>query len=663
MEFRELTLSRMIDAIKQRWILGAILFVVVGSLLTLKMLSQQDVYESNCKLEFASSSQEGTLDNRNLWRYSSFLLQNRYLTSQRIIMKSDAVVDRAVEALELGGKYKGASKSQLRGKILSGLSIDRVPDSQIFLVRGRDADPRMAADKANGIAKAYIRFNYEKKIDNYRNSIKWLDEELAELKAKLEQSQRQLIEFIEREKITQFGSTKQAPMSVSNFETLSEIESLLQKLQSRKVEEEIALSRMRGKYLPAHPAYKKAESEIILLKTKIEEQENRLNAQRMVREKQIITAKKNEIEYSILKRDVEVNKEIYNALIKKHRETDISSALAQTDANIVQFAKPSTSPVYPDRRAQAILVWVLALVLALLYCVIADLMDASLRTPEDVEHYFDEPLLAAVLKGKEQANGASDYTSEKMLEDPMVGESFRVLRTNLNFSLPKKDLSRVIMVGSSLKGEGKSTVTFNLGMVTAELGRRTLVVDSDLRARKLSKLFGFDQSMGLTNVLIGEKKVGDVIKATDEKNLYVLPSGPMPPKPSTLLHSEIMEEMIKDLRDQFDEIIFDVPPLNIVIDGSIVASLVDGVVFVVEAGGAKRFEVRRAISSVNKVNSKVCGIVLNKVDMSKKRYAYGPYYGMENYGGPLRAVSDETVNESIAEEKLNETTNKISSIS
>ena len=145
------------------------------------------------------------------------------------------------------------------------------------------------------------------------------------------------------------------------------------------------------------------------------------------------------------------------------------------------------------------------------------------------------------------------------------------------------------MVGSSLKGEGKSTVTFNLGMVTAELGRKTLVIDGDLRARKLSKLFDFDQSMGLTNILIGEKTASDVIKTTATENLFVLPAGPMPPKPSTLLHSEIMEQMIKDLRGQFDEIIFDVPPLNVVIDGNIIASLVDGVVFVVEAGGAKRF--------------------------------------------------------------------------
>ena len=149
-----------------------------------------------------------------------------------------------------------------------------------------------------------------------------------------------------------------------------------------------------------------------------------------------------------MKRDVEVNKEIYNALIKKHRETDIGSALAQTDASIVQYAKAPSRPSYPDRGMQTILAWILALVLALVYCVVAELMDASLRTPEDVEHYFDEPLLAAILKSKKHVDGENTYASQKMMDDPIIGEAFRVLRTNLNFSLAKQGAAALLWWGA-----------------------------------------------------------------------------------------------------------------------------------------------------------------------------------------------------------------------
>ena len=623
--------QRLWHAVKERWLFSFILCVGIGLIFTYKTLKKQYVYQATCKMEFSSSVPEISLDNRTLWRYSSYILQNLYLTSQRIIMTSDPVIDKVVRSLKLVEPNAASARLvSARNSVVSALSIEKVPESQIFMIRAKHANPQMAQDIANAVSEIYIRHSYENKIENYKTSIQWLDEELVDLKSKLEKSQQDLMDFVEREGMTgNVGDEKTTDKSYTQGKTVfDEMESLIQSLRTRRIEEEMSLQRVKEKYLPAHPEYQRLEREIQLLDTKIGEQEERLASLRAGKNKEIISSRKKEIEYSILKREVEINKEIYNALIRKYKETDIGSAIAQTEANVIERANLPTSPIYPNKRLLITLSWLIGLFVGLGFAIVAAYIDTSIKGPEDIEEYFSIPLLSVVGKYEKPEKGLIVLIDD---DDPNKGEAMRILRTNLNFSLPKKQESRLIMVGSTRKGEGKSTVAVNLGMVTAELKKKTLLIDGDLRARSLTKHFGFQEALGLTSYLVGECTLEQCLHENVRKNLDVIPAGQIPPKPSTLLDSETMSALLLGLRGEYDEIIIDAPPVNVVIDATIIASMVDGVVLVVEASTVSRHDVQRAVNQLDKAKATIFGLVLNKFDVrSTSYYGYGSYY---YYGG------------------------------
>lgn len=636
----QMNLQKIVEAVRRRWIAAASLALAVGCCCTVAVLRQGSVYMAECKLEFASSAPEVSLDSRTLLRYSSYVLQNLFLNSQMIIIKSDPVLSRTVTSLNLADPVRDPEGFQRAQRSVSGaFNITRLQDSQIFLVRARHSDPKMAQAIANTVAESYIRYSYEKKVENYKSSIDWLDEKLVDLKAKLEQSQRSLIDFIEKEKITSFGSEngrEEAPAALPNAE-IAESESLMQKLHSSKVEEELQLQRISEKYLPAHPEYKKAQAEIALLDRKIKEEEKRQVGLRQDRDAVIIRSKKNEIQYSILSREVEVNKEIYNALIRKHKETDIGSAIVQTDASIIERAQLPRGPVAPNKPLQVTLAWLLGLLLAVGYCWVVEYGDATLKRPQDIENHFSWPLLSVIGKDAQHSAGATGKLPVFVKDDdPHFGEPFRILRTNLNLSFPKGDHGRIIMVGSTHKGEGKSTITMNLAQSTAELKRRTLLIDCDLRARNLTRHFDLLEAPGMTNYLVGEKSFRDIVRPSGIPNLWFVPAGQVPPMPSTLLDSEAMRTLLRDLRQEFDEVIIDTPPVGLVIDATIVASLVDGVIVVVEAGRLTRHTLLKNVGILEKLPVRVCGLVLNKVHTSSSQGYYGSYgyYGTDAKGDP-----------------------------
>ena len=619
----------MLDSVRSRWPWAMAILLTVSVVCFTKIRTMPFLYEATCKIEFSSPTQEGSLDSRNLWRYSSFILQNLYLSSQRIIITSDPIISKVVD--DLGITNEGLTEDALERKkksIAGSLSIKRIPDSQIFMISSRGTNPAQARDYANSTAASYIRYTYEKKLDNYRRSISWLDEELIALKEKLNQAQRRLVEFIEKENFSGVVDNASAVEGSSVDNRYGEISGLLERLQARKVEEELKLLRLKQKYLPAHPAYKAVDAEIKLLNVKMAEQETRLSDLREQNESRVIRKKKNEIEYSILSREVEINKEIYNALIRKHKETDIGSAVARTDATVIEYAKLPSYPVGPNKRFLYILSLILGFVFSVGYCFLMEYVDTSLRDANDIETHLGAPLLAVIQKGDPAAT-IRDLHMVVSEDDPDIAEPYRILRINLNFSFPREKKARVMMVGSTEKGEGKSTVALNLAMVTAELGRKTLLIDGDLRARKATRFFEQEHHFGLTSYLIGDRTLDQVINRTNTENLDFLPAGAIPPKPSTLLESKAMQQLLNTLQHEYDEIIIDAPPVNVVIDSSIIASMVDGVIMVVESGRTSRYHVKKALEQLEKVQAQLSGIVLNKVDIGSKKYYYP--YGAQYY--------------------------------
>lgn len=204
-----------------------------------------------------------------------------------------------------------------------------------------------------------------------------------------------------------------------------------------------------------------------------------------------------------------------------------------------------------------------------------------------------------------------------------TSEAYRTLRTNIQFSSIDQKMS-VLMAASAQSGEGKSTTVSNLAVTYAQEGKRVLLIDADMRKPTIHRIFGLSNRIGLTNVITGQSKASEAIQSGGLASLSVLPSGPVPPNPAELLASQKMKAFVSDMKGVYDMIIFDTPPVLAVADSLIVSSICDGVILVVQEGRVKRDLVRKAKESLERVNAKLIGVVLNNVKRRKEGYYY--YY-------------------------------------
>ena len=212
----------------------------------------------------------------------------------------------------------------------------------------------------------------------------------------------------------------------------------------------------------------------------------------------------------------------------------------------------------------------------------------------------------------------------------VAAEAYRTLRTNLQFSKLDQG-SRKLLITSATPGEGKTTTVANLGLAMAQAGERVCLIDSDLRQPSLHNLFGVSNGIGLTVALAEAKSVEQVLVPTTMPNLYLVPSGPLPPNPWELLGSNRMREFVESLLARFDTLLFDSAPIMSVADTAALAALSDGVILVLKSGAAPRDLVRRAVEQIEAVKGKMIGVLLSQVDPRRDGYYYRYFY--QYYGG------------------------------
>jgi len=237
--------------------------------------------------------------------------------------------------------------------------------------------------------------------------------------------------------------------------------------------------------------------------------------------------------------------------------------------------------------------------------------------------------LALKLKQFEPKDFEDTFVVQNDPKSP-ISEAFRTLRTNIKFSSLDKPI-KTLLITSPIPEAGKSSVAINLALTMAQDKNKVILIDADLRKPVIHKIFKQDNKTGLTNILVENKKIKDVMRrVTDvDPNLYFIPSGPIPPNPSELLGSNKMKEVLKELQEQADFIIFDSPPVIAVTDALVLATQVDGVVIVLDFGEVTRDAAQQTKALLEKVKANILGVVLNKIDMEKEGYNYYYYYGDE----------------------------------
>jgi len=334
-----------------------------------------------------------------------------------------------------------------------------------------------------------------------------------------------------------------------------------------------------------------------------------------------------------LEREAGVNNTIFMMLREKHEENRIVEAGQIGNVRVVDRAEPPERPIKPKKKMNLMLGFMLGLGAGFGLAFALEYFDVSLKSIEDIER-MDMTALGSIpfiasQKVRKKGFGVNgdilDIESRLITHfEPKspVSEAYRTLRTNIRYARVDSPVKTVLMTSSG-PGEGKSTSAANLAIAFAQMGTRTLLVDTDLRRPVLHGIFNVSRGEGLTNVLVGGMTFDEAVRETEIENLAVVTSGTLPPNPSELLASETMGQFIEDAKTRFDMILFDSPPVIAVTDPAVLATRVDGVILVIRSGRTVRDSLARARVLMNNVKADILGILVNGVNTN---HMYGSYY-------------------------------------
>jgi len=346
-----------------------------------------------------------------------------------------------------------------------------------------------------------------------------------------------------------------------------------------------------------------------------------------------------------LKRSKETLEKVYSFLLEKAEEERIKYASSGAGIKIVDTPTKPGSPLPKNEERYYAISFLLGLFLGIGTALAIDFFDTTIKSITDIEEYLQLPVLGTIphissprqnhiklerhSHASKQKRTVTTYPG-MLLEfdtlDALISEAYRTLRTNLSFSNPDKPLS-TIALSSTGPGEGKSITTINLATAFAQLGKRTVIIDSDLRRPVIHRLFKKERVPGLSDIVIGSHQSTDAIHATDTPNLFIITAGTFTPNPAELIGSKKMAEFIEQLKNEFDLLLFDTPPILAVTDMSLLAAHLDRILLVIKAGKTEGEVAARAVQNLSQIGISLSGIVLNDVDTP---YTYKSY-GYENY--------------------------------
>lgn len=355
-------------------------------------------------------------------------------------------------------------------------------------------------------------------------------------------------------------------------------------------------------------------------------------------------------DYVDAKRDFETDQELLQTMRLKQMGETISSKMPPESVLVHETPVISESPVSPNVTLNLVLGAVVGLIFGVGIAFFLEYLDTSIKSLEDVEKYLQVPVLAVIPKDISLLHRERGSSPD--------AEAYRILRTNIEFNR-KNPENNVLTVVSGGAGEGKSTTLMNLSCICAQGGYTTLMIDADLRRPRLHTFFGINNSVGLTNFLTTDLMLEDVILQTPVDNLYFMPSGILPTDASGILNSRRMSELIQDVKQRFDLIFVDSPPILGVSDAAVIASEVDLSIIVVQHRKLPRNMLLRVKQSIENVGGNILGVVLNNVDIrsdSQYQYytSYYTYYApSESQGPPVMSASSVTATATSTDTKTN----------
>lgn len=616
--------------------------------------------------------------------------------------------------LEKRKNFEPVSLEEAAGVLQQITTIEPVKDSRLVAIHVESSSPHRAQLYVNAIAKAYKDKNLESMLQSTVDALDWLSKQLDDARNKLSDSENKIrdykkekgilsISLEERQNIITAQMTAAAtnlteararrietqarkgaiakavtsddPMAVP----LDEINTnpLIQQLKQRYGELSQEQDELSERYGPNFPHMVELKAKLKRIRADITREvsnilkavDAELAAARSTEaglEKalsnlrdQALELTQKELKYNQLDREKKNNEKVYDLLLGRSKEADLSRLLRVNNVHILDPALLPQIPIKPKLNLNLIISIAFGFVFGFGLALLVEYVDRTIKTQDDVEALGVAFLGIVPSIDTSSASGGNynDYTKysrgkkkkkkrkKESDQDPVnhdlfvhnfpksqVSESCRAIRTNLMFMSADQPANRILITSPSPQ-EGKTTVAVNLAIAMAQSGSSVLLVDTDMRRPRVHKAFNVRPRKGISTLVLGESTLDESIIQTDIPNLSILTCGPAPPNPAELMHTESFHRALDSLSERFERVIFDSPPIAVVTDAAILSKLVDGTLLIVKSMKTTRDAAKHAVSVLNDIEANILGAVLNDLDLSNRKYGkHYYYYYYKKYG-------------------------------
>ena len=679
--------------VRRKWTVLTCFAIVVVAMMTATFLMTR-IYRASLTLQIDQQESKAMTIQGVTSNEPAYYENQDYLQTQYELLKSDALAQRVVEQLNLvaapptekkdGGWLdifkKESAKPEaakpepadtgLIGGLPGELTVVPVRNSRLVKVNFDSPDPEMAARVANAIAVAFINLNLERRMEATSYARTFLQERLAQIKVKLEDSERELNAFSRKEGIIKPDEKQQSP----DAQVLGEFTTALAKVQGDRIRAETLYqqakagdtsnllmdskliqeyktrqAKLEGDYQEGLKVYKpgyikmqQIESQIKELQAKIDQetraalaalkgnyeaalaQENQLSAKLRQSKETVLGGQDLSFQYNLLKREVDTSRQLYDSLLQRYKEIGVAGGVGTNNISVVDKAKVPRLPFKPSLERNLMIAIFLGLAAGIALALLLEHLDDTIKTPDDMEKLLGLAVLG-VIPATRVADGVDLALAENADPQSPFAEAHRSLRTILQFSTPE-GMPKVLLVTSTAVGEGKSTTALSLATHIAQAGKTVLLIDCDLRKASLHKKLGIANDSGLTNYLAGDAQPVNITRGSQIPRLFLIPSGPLPPNPAELLGSAKMVALLNLAVTKFDQVVIDGPPVLGLADAPLLGSLADATILVAECGVISRQYAQGAVKRLRSTRTRLVGGVLTKVDTRSRSYGYHGYY-------------------------------------
>ena len=574
-------------------------------------------------------------------------------------------------------------REQVLDALQASLTVKLPVDSTVASITFESPDRKLSAQVANAFASNFIVSNLQRKYDTSAYARQFLDQQLKQTRQRLEESERAVIDYARAARLidTSSGQESGAQNSGSRSLTTSSLVQLnqsyaqaiaarvaaeqkwreasatplmnLREVLASPVIQNLVQERARlqstydqnaQRYRPDYPIQQQAAAQVATLNRQIDRLASNLRdgvrqeyeiarRQEAALEERMTGLKDNtlaeqdrSVRYNILRRDVDTNRTLYDALLQRYKEISATARVTSNNISIVDRADPPIGQVWPRPLLNIALALFAGLLAGIGLVLLREHFDDAIRSPEDIERKLGTPMIGLV---PSFGNG-TDPQSELQNKKSELSEAYSALRGALLLSTPDGP-PRSLLITSSGPAEGKSTSSYAIALSFAQIGRRVVLIDADMRKPAQHRNFGVVNNVGLANVLASQETIDGVMQPTQEPNLSFIPAGPVPINPAELIVGAGMQALLDELKRRYDIVVIDGPPVLGLADAPALSSQIDNTLFVVEANRVHGRQANGAIQRLRAANARLVGILLTKFDA--KAIGYSNDYGYSySYG-------------------------------